>query len=525
MHFDSSRGRRAFDFYRANSAHLLQGICEGDFWDGVVLQLSLTEPIVRHAVLAVSGLLECVASTRPALHLAAQRGLALSEYGKAIRGLRKWSAEGDKSAIPLLVCVLFICIEFLLEHDGASQLHVCQGRNILSGLAESRSPDMRLIKNDLVPIYARLSLASFLFGSRPVPIPNHLTGDTESPPNFTSIEHSRCCLYVLLDQALRFTTKSHPVAYSPFPDIDELNTLAAEQQSLLTRLSDWRNAFAVFAASQKGALPTEQHLLQIYYNASMIWISTALQPLETAYDAHTPAFASIIADASAVLQGFSARSQFPLFTFETELIAPLYWTATKCRHPLLRRAAVGLLMRDELRNRRENMWSGKAAIVIATRVIELEEARDDRDVPARPVAPEFIHDCASLDMSDQLPLEGMQPLSHPPSDIRVPKSQPPTIPRVFFPMLDSTAVFPDEPATSLTSAASTPGAQEDTRPLPILPPSEGVGMHPPYGVAETRRIKNTLIEPREADGVWVRMFRGLEDGERDWHVTREFLPL
>ncbi|UNI22824.1 hypothetical protein JDV02_008677 [Purpureocillium takamizusanense] len=522
---ESSSSRRAFDFYHSHAAHVLRGISEGDFWDGVVLQLSLREPSVRHAVLAVSGFLECATSTEPASSLSAQRNFAYGEYSKAIHALRKWDARGRAPDIPLLVCVLFICIEFLLDRDHEVQLHVCQGRNILHSVPKSISSDFLLIKNDLVPIYTRLSLTGFLFGSRPAPIPDHLRGTDDVQAGFTSLEQARYSLCQILDHGLRFTIRGRPAAYSPSPNVEELNLLAAEQQSLLTRLSDWRVAFVVLAASPKRAPSIDKDLLQIYLNTAVVWISTALQPFETAYDAHTPAFASIIADASAVLNSFDARSKFPLFTFETELIAPLYWTAIKCRHPHLRRAAVGLLMRDELRNRRENMWSGKEAIVVARRVIELEEAPGDAVCSS--TTPDLVGGGLDLDPSTHPSTHETVHLRRPASNMVIPLSHPPTVAKVFPPMAGLTEEHcNDMEATS--PAASMPRMPERVQDVGVqttLPPSKGLDVHPPYGMVESRRIKNILIEPRQPGGVWVSTFRDLEDGKGHWHIDREFLAM
>ncbi|KAG3177082.1 hypothetical protein PC129_g25528, partial [Phytophthora cactorum] len=112
----------------------------------------------------------------------------------------------------------------------------------------------------------------------------------------------------------------------------------------------------------------------IYYQAGTVWVSTALQPDEVKYDAHLPAFAAIVSLASSIIGAVPSNVKMEAFSFETELVAPVYWTATKCRHPLLRRAALQLLTRDQMRDRRENLWHARETTVIAARVIEKEEA-------------------------------------------------------------------------------------------------------------------------------------------------------
>ncbi|KAL2024480.1 hypothetical protein VTK56DRAFT_8291 [Thermocarpiscus australiensis] len=53
------------------------------------------------------------------------------------------------------------------------------------------------------------------------------------------------------------------------------------------------------------------------------------------------------------------------------VIAPVYFVAAKCRHPIVRRAALDLLLR--IPTRRENLWRASVMAAIAKRTIRLEE--------------------------------------------------------------------------------------------------------------------------------------------------------
>lgn len=294
IEFESANGRRAFDYYHARLIPILGGIYTSEFWGETVLQLSLTEPVVHHSLLSLSSFLECELAKDGTDH-ARKPGFAFSEYGKAINAMRNWRSDDGSMAVPLLVCVLFTCIEFLLDRSQVSQLHICQGRKLLSQLEDVESSALDLVKRDLVPIYARLSLASFLFGTRPEAIPDRLRSSTATPVEFKTLRDAKNRLYHLLDDALRFTTQAKPAAYAT-PNYLEVAALEAVQQSLLNQLSDWNNSFTMLTTNlaQSTSLRISQNLLQIYYHAAVIWICTALQPLQLAYDNHIAAFASII---------------------------------------------------------------------------------------------------------------------------------------------------------------------------------------------------------------------------------------
>ncbi|CAM1502526.1 Fc.00g045100.m01.CDS01 [Cosmosporella sp. VM-42] len=533
--FESADESRAFDYYRNHSARILSGTVDVGFWSNVVIKLSTTEPAVRHAMLAVSSLHECV-ETKSKSGRELDRTFAFQEYGKAIRSLRNWTQRSDMepSTIPLLVCVLFVCIEFLADRDAASQLHIWQGRKILSGLRESRSPEMEMIKQSLVPIYARLSLASFLHGSRPDPIPEHLMTCTSVPAMFTSLDDSSSVLYHILDEGLQFSAGARGAVFSPNTNDAEWIKLQSEQHRLLGQLSRWDAAFTVLVSMspQTPSLINAQNLLRIYHQASLIWISTALQPYELAYDAHLPAFASIISLASAVISNTSHHSsKAAAFSFETELVAPVYWVATKCRHPMLRRAALRLLSREKVKGRRENLWHTPATIAIAARVIELEEA-----------GVEGPHDW-SLDPSDPLAglndfmkREGRRPGYVRRQDVRLDElkislSEPPTL----SPPPPSFNDISLESSSDATSSHGSSSRDVSLEPISLASLNGEVipglnmngvdesNLEAPFGIDEFRRVKNATIGPMEDGGVWTTFFRDPDPGESEWKITREFL--
>ncbi|ODA76989.1 hypothetical protein RJ55_07506 [Drechmeria coniospora] len=520
---ESPERRRAFEFYRRCAVPVLDGISGGDFWGGVVLRLSLTEPVVRHALLAVSGFMEFAMAADSSRHLQ-QRNAGFQEYGKAIFALRTWDSESRSAVIPLLVCLLFTCIEFLLEQDAASQLHICQGRKILYDLCASHSFGLDMIRTELVPIYTRLSLASFFFGSRPVPIPRHLKGTKTIPSVLTSMTEARTHLYFLIDEALRFSTQAKPTIHTRAPAMGDLHVLGALQQDLLSRLSHWNTAFAVLATTcarppndLAAAAAAAQSLLRIYHLAAVVWTSTALQPHETAYDAHLAAFSSIVSHATFILRCRAPPSRLPSFTFETELIPPLYWTASKCRHPLLRRAALRLLMNDQLKDRRENLWHGQETIAVAARAIEMEETklklRQSVGVDAMP-EPEL--DAVPPGLVDG---HGLMPPTQPPGMATLALDRVARVRGEF----DESSRQKRHPSVSSSPSTSIPVDSHTT--VVTTAAMNDTRLHSPYGIPENRRIKIMTIGQREKDGVWITVVRYPKHGETSWNVIKELLRL
>ena len=361
---------RAFEHYRLRPAVALGGVTidSDEFWGNIVLKLATTEPAVLYAVLALSTLHK-TASAMPGIvsqHEAIQNCFAFDEYGKAIKAVRQWDTNNISKqgvAITLLVCVLFICIEFLMDYDGAAQLHICHGRLILSriGWMFDSSPTMEMIRKVLVPIYARLSLVSYFLGTRPEAIPVQLAlGQDELPIVFTTMKEARDRLYYIIDNSLRFISKAKQALFDTRTEAWEMHVYKTEQDHLLAQLAKWNSAFTRLKTAQvteSTASKAMKELIYVFFHTSKIWLGCALMSRETAYDDYETDFAAIINHAASMLATSGSLSEeHRAFTFETEMLAPVYWVTSKCRHPMIRRAALRLLSQDRGRRSQENIF-------------------------------------------------------------------------------------------------------------------------------------------------------------------------
>lgn len=481
------------------------------------MKMSETEPIVRHAVLSLSSLHEYMSARRPARQ-DMDPTMIFKEYSKSIQALKAWKAE-DGNAVPLVASILFTCIEFLLDHEAGAKMHIIQGRKLLENLVHSGRAELSLVKTHLVPMYTRLGIASYLFGSMSPAVPDELKTFASPPSRFNTLDEARTSLYTLFDEVLRFGAVVEPRIFEGSASPLELNILGAKQQKYLSYLDQWYAAFTALMSTQKSnhSLSTTISLMQIYFHGAYVWVATALSPYQLEYDQHTAAFASIIGHASTIVNTSHRGSNLQAFSFETEIVAPLYWAAIKCRHPQLRRAAVRLLMRDELKGRRENMWHANESIVIATRVIAMEE-NDRIDSDSAPSPASSTDKSSGRDSTPSSSNRGFE--------YQVPYRRPPTIPqdevRSFFPS--------HPPASSGVNGFN--HDYEKPEPPSSLPGAERIlntinwdrlSTEPPFGVPESRRIKNTIIGDQEKGGVWVTLFRDPLPGEDQWDIHKVFL--
>ena len=399
--------RRAFHFFQHITAPCLSGDLDGAFWRVLVLQICQSEPAVRHAVLAVSSLHEgMVQATRtttatmttPYAHAEDRNAFALYQYNRAIACLLDQMRTADaRPLVPLLTCVLFVCIELMQSKDRESLLHLQQGRQLLNQLGRkpsTRNPEMDLIKQHLVPMYTRLSLTSLMFGGEPVEIPMSLKTLTEVPMVFETIDQVRYALYDFMDACLRFAKKTHVAKLGEIPP-DQMQAFEKEQDFLLRKLAKFNVAFSLYRTTKPRDAPAGSiSLIQIHVHTTFIWVSTALSQHETVFDDYVDTFSTIIPLAAEYINSLSTpppsheqqaagrptgpapsaadtRRFAALFTFEMYIIAPLYFVASKCRHPIIRRAALDLLRRNP--TRRENLWRANVMAAIAERTMRLEE--------------------------------------------------------------------------------------------------------------------------------------------------------
>ncbi|KAL1843505.1 hypothetical protein VTJ49DRAFT_1376 [Mycothermus thermophilus] len=399
----SSDERRAFHFFQHITAPCLSGDLDGAFWRVLVLQVCQTEPAVRHAVLAVSSLHESMVANQGAPKAEDRNSFALYQYNRAIACLLDQMRTVDaRPLVPLMTCVLFVCIELMQSKDRESLLHLEQGRQILNQLGRrgiARTPETNLIKQHLVPMYTRLSLTTLMFGGEPVEMPAPLKILTEIPFVFETIDQVRYALYDFMDECLRFSKKTRVAKLSTVP-AEKMREFERQQDYLLRKLARFNVAFSMYRSSLPlDSPPDSVALLQVHALTTFIWVSTALSQHETVFDDYVETFSAIIPLATEFINSLNARPPSgvtdarrfgTVFTFEMSIIAPLYFVAAKCRHPVIRRAALELLRRNPAR--RENLWRAGFMAVIAERTMRLEEKHlrpESRPHSRQPSPPEL----------------------------------------------------------------------------------------------------------------------------------------
>jgi len=372
------------EFFYVQTAPALSSYFDADFWTRLVLQMSHAEPVIKHAVVAVGALhrqRESVAklaikTVRDSAHH--NDPFALTQYNRAIGHLSKRMQDNSADVeVALLASILFVCVEFLRGDTAPAVSHFQGGMSIaMSTLPACKhltaSERFQGIRHSLLPFFHRLELLATVLGNAaPWEYPVALTDTVPSEPQ--SLGEARDSLVHVMNLSLRLIEQVKTRRDARTVTTDDLNMQAA----LLRQLEAWQAAFDAFLLTTTVGDKDKNaaKVLQIHQIVTVIWLSTSTYTEESAQDAFIPEFENAVELAEAIRDNTGTKKRREThtssFLFDMETVSPIYYVATNCRHPLIRRRATAVL-RSSLR--REGLWDSLMAAAIADRVTAIEEA-------------------------------------------------------------------------------------------------------------------------------------------------------
>ncbi|KPM41495.1 hypothetical protein AK830_g5080 [Neonectria ditissima] len=371
---------RALQFFGDTAGPFLSGAMDPQFWTQLVMQFSGFEPAVKHSVVAISALYEQVhAETRSEVRLGDNR-LALRHYNAAIRELKAM----DNPSVVLLVCVLFTCIECLQSNREAAIRHCKSGIAILEN-APSVHP---WAKEHLMPIFRRLSIVPFFFGTGVADFPSLVSWRGPVPAVFSSFSDAQAMMDDIFCRTVRLVRWGDAHRTGGLRHQPVSSQLLAEQEKITSLLEQWHVLFVdLDAPLTSPATPVSKHFklgqdyinqmlrnfLLIRYDVCRIWSELAFSAHETDYDVHLDSFRRMVALAMSltmVPEGSRITTRSPKFIFETGFTSMLFFVASKCRCLHTRLDALRLM--KVLGIPRENLWEVSTMHGIGRRVIEIE---------------------------------------------------------------------------------------------------------------------------------------------------------
>ncbi|KAF5568015.1 C6 zinc finger domain-containing protein [Fusarium phyllophilum] len=329
---------------------VLSGPTDSYFWTHLVMQFSHFEPIMRHAVLSISSLYEEFARGSRITRQVCGSTFAVDHYNAAIKQVK--SASDEKMI--LVLCVLFICIEYLQGDFDAALEHCRHGIMILNN---SSRPEWMC--QYLVPIFRRLSITPFFFGGGkpPTRLPQLIGFETSMPSEFSDTREAQTVIDDLLIRIMG-------CLYDGYNDRIELASLLEDWDS---RINDLERALPPSATADKYAICG----MRFKHKMAGIYIQKQQPQTEMWWDQHLDIFRDAVKLAEeAFLISYYQRIPQSSFSFEMSWLPMLFFIVLKCRDLKLRHMALSWMA--QLGLAKEGLFDVGTLYRVGRRLIELE---------------------------------------------------------------------------------------------------------------------------------------------------------
>ncbi|KAL6885777.1 hypothetical protein GGI43DRAFT_418842 [Trichoderma evansii] len=303
-----------------------------------------------------------------------------------------------------MACFLFVSLEFLSGHFTTAQIHIQNGLSILKEFGTPFKDDGGVLLFDIVPgsiddtivrAFCRLDLQLELFKQSyqhpclvlQIAQPETSTSVFRSVNKaWKQIERLFSRIFHLTDLWRRQQHNFHnPPVELPPKLLTYQHQIQAELSACLVALRASKTS--MHDQDPKGLI---YGLLSVYHIMASIMADTCLRlDDESVFDSHTQQFISILTESIAMWE--TGQSEFlhrylrwPCIHMSRSIvdigwIAPLYYTALKCRIRRVRLQAVRLI---ETTSYREGIWDSNMVSCVARKVIQIEEGGCYGDIRA-----------------------------------------------------------------------------------------------------------------------------------------------
>lgn len=345
-----------------------------------MLQISHSEPCIRHAIIALGSLHEQFGSRDTLLPSEAQSlidgDFAIEQYRKAVRHLRNSISSGRDEALYLsLICaILFICFDNLNGDTEKATTHLRSALRIVSERQDQNCDVSKEHLDNLADMLARFDIQSSSY----VDIPDFaviVKPLEEFPASFTNLLEAARFLVPTLNWVLHLDrSNDYFLAFRAFDPIkqDVRATAFTISSILASRLRQWSTLYDALLLRSLATMSSKDlrasTLLKIYHASATILVTVCHNSNETAYDLCNKDFENIMKLCESLLaaQRADRAIDYTPFSCEMGVICALSFTARKCRDPAIRRKALALLKQAPPR---EGPWDGRTSASYVCRTL------------------------------------------------------------------------------------------------------------------------------------------------------------
>ena len=418
--------KRCLEFFLQRTAPEIEGCFTPILWYEFLQLATNTENPIRHAILAVASMHEhYVTSGRTTLP---QLKYSMTHYNKALREVSELDVTKQEHAIDqaLAACVLFSCVEGLRGHYQSLISHLRSGMKIMyQAEAEKRTIRHSYLSHEMLQqLFTRVNVQLMAMGNDCLLSQNCTWHLTAIPETFTSASEAMFaleefyCSLMHFYQSLGQDLKSTEISNEQTQSIRNQHQQYKDHYDQFIRSSMWVLRSGPLDSPQPlHQLPPEALILTITSLSASIALDIDTKNGEMDFDRFEERFRNMVTACGVFLyrtsmgtgymildndsswrdclvggpqpsrhsvksdstrepadqSGFGIETDaglVPTFSMRLGVVPHLYWAAARCRHPLIRRRALQLLLTC---NRREGLWDSKICGRIAERVISVEE--------------------------------------------------------------------------------------------------------------------------------------------------------
>ena len=366
------------------------GTVDATFWEDLVPRLAQTCTFVWDTVVCLGSLQEHVPYTSltttydsRGLTKITNRGhrQALRFYNRAIMNVRQLTERDEiDDSVVVLSYILFASVEF-------QQRNVRTGNDLVERCCKILSGDLSALYFRQEPIGGQAVhqvVTPFVLrrGVLVATLGNGL------PPLWAANNEVGNMLKAVLSRSLALNdarVQFHSLVYHCYDlirladfipnikdDDPDMVLFLSQRQSLLYKLMQWKTSFnATRCLTPDLGTDWIGSYLLMYWAVCYISLAACVSLRQTNFDKYMDYFAEIIEHATICLAHSAQFTNAQLVSnVDTGVIPPLYFCATKCRDPILRREALRLMRQAP---QQETSWAFVAPERVAAKVISVEE--------------------------------------------------------------------------------------------------------------------------------------------------------
>jgi Fungal specific transcription factor domain len=397
----SQKDRQRLHYFCVQAATDLSGglTSSSEFWSTVVLPYSHEEPVVRHALIALSSIhLDYVTTDCPDDQSFDQELTSvetLLQYNKAIRQLRTYLSSRERPSIKvaLICCALFYCFESNRGNYESAVAHLRNGLAILRDALAGRTSEMlaRPIEEwpedlqKLVQFFIRLDLQATVFHEGRVPMIEFTSYDERigakdivATDTFRSLHEAQLALDKIRNQTWRFSSIN--AAYKHVPAEGLPPYIVHEKNHLVRQYKRWSSAMDGLWCQQSGSRASRESatILKVVHGSAEMFILANFPKDSSVFGASPNERGRKIVALIESLRLTDASRR--TYASEVGIIAPLAMLGSVCLDPEVMRKALVLLMTSK---RREGLLDAQMIVRIGKKV---SEARAREGGPLKAVA-------------------------------------------------------------------------------------------------------------------------------------------